>query len=658
MATTDWGVTPKDISVEWEHLTPYPPIQIIKIEAASNYFPGLTSTYSDFRIQVIQSIFNNGGVFYEVFDSNLTNDGYINNAGVTSLTVKVRYLNLENQIRINQGAIIFKLFGKDTSGNWQNINNANVLMDLLVKGNKSDIKTEKPFYTVYYNKDSGTLSGETLVKIINNTDNKALEFENEGTFATPASFTTQFNLNLSSNPALPSSGEKNVPAFLWTNGVRFYAFSIQVLILDNGIAHTPQDMSFFIRKSTNEILLRTLRIINPFNKSFTVTGPSWLTLSATSGTGNAFIDVRNVAPATLAAGDYSGDIKILFESHEIVVPVTMKVVVFYNHNFTDEYNFCLDNKILNVFKYTENAFFARINMEVLVKTPEKESVLTVPLTIPYFKDKCTVNIGEKINRYFIKNREEILSEPGVPNHFDNHVLFLPAVSKFTIEELDIDHNLLHKESFENIKFYPGKRPKCFPFLTNYNVRSHVEDSKTIFSFISGLVSSGELLDNALPENSLPQGSIARVKVEDSEQKINFGESKVITAGGQSLNYFTMPILSENRVNVQWENQNLAMESITFTGDYALLNEYSHIIQKNVFTGDLDKFSTDRVRKININTGFILKAETDLIDELVASLYCLLEIEGRYYSAKCISQKLTKEDSKRSLIEFDLEFQVS
>jgi phage-related protein len=40
-----------------------------------------------------------------------------------------------------------------------------------------------------------------------------------------------------------------------------------------------------------------------------------------------------------------------------------------------------------------------------------------------------------------------------------------------------------------------------------------------------------------------------------------------------------------------------------------------------------------------------------------SNFCIIEYQGKYYQAYPITQKIVTRDSKKELIEFDLEFQI-
>lgn len=611
--------------------------------------------YGDFRLRVIINCANtqiewlsctgsglSGGIKYPLGMQSTFNFDFQNLISLTSGSYNV--------------VLIFVLEGK-YNGYWNEIDLLELDWQLTVV-NSNPIKTEKQLYTVYYDKSANSISGELNVNILNNTGGDSLDFEGDGTTFSPVPpFTNSFNLALGSAVLLPTTGEYLMNAFIRKSGQRIWAFQIKVVVIDAPIVVTPLSLSFWVKKSSNEVKTQVLSVLNLFSKAFTITSPSWLVLSQNSGSSTVDINVSNAEPNTLEAGIYNGEIKLFYDDKVITIPVILEVFSFFTHNFNEEYNFCLDQKKITVFQNNDTARFIKITATMVFRTPTETKTLVVPYTIPYFNQQAYLDIGKNIHRYFLKNRTSIFQEGTLIYHFDNKVHLYPCQLDLKIEELDADFNALYSESILGKKFYPGKRPKLFPFMTNHGLRSRVYDSKVIFTFIAGLVTPEELFDIPVTQNGLEPGAMARAKVERFENKITFGDKKTVDAAGKSISFYQFPD-GRNLINVQWENQNLCPEWITLRGVSSKSEDFTHIFQDNVFTGGSEKFDTTAVQTITLNTGFILKAEEAVISELMFSKFCILEMNGQYIKAAPSSAKIVTEDTTKQLIEFDLEFKVN
>ncbi len=612
--------------------------------------------FSDFRLRVFINYTNASTVWLNCTGSGLNSNLIKYPIGNLS-TINFDFQNLNSLTTGNYDVkLLFVLEGK-FDGYWTQIDLQELIWAINIV-NSNPIKTEKQLYTVYYDKSANSISGELNVNILNNTGGDSLDFEGDGsTFSPVPSFTNSFNLAFGSAVLIPATGEYLMNAFIRKSSQRIWAFQVKVVVIDAPIVVTPLNLNFWVKKSSNEVKTQLLSVLNFFNKAFTITSPYWLVLSQNSGNASVDINVSNAEPNTLEAGVYNGEIKLFYDNKVITIPVILEVFSFFTHNFNEEYNFCLDQKKITVFQNNDMARFIKITATMVFRTPTETKTLVVPYTIPYFNQQAYLDIGKNIHRYFIKNRTSIFEEGTLMYHFDNKVHLYPCQLDLKIEELDADFNALYSESILGKKFYPGKRPKLFPFMTNHGLRSRVYDSKVIFSFIAGLVTPEELFDIPVTQNGLEPGAMARAKVERFENKITFGDKKTVDAAGKSISFYQFPD-GRNLINVQWENQNLCPEWITLRGVSSKSEDFTHIFQDNVFTGGSEKFDTTAVQTITLNTGFILKAEEALISELMFSKFCILEMNGQYIKAAPSSAKIVTEDTTKQLIEFDLEFKVN
>lgn len=659
-----WSVIPQNsLNVAWSHGSPVPAPRHIKILASD--FLEIMDSYSDFKIVVTALYKNNAPHFIEI-DGDYFSNGEIYPATLSDIDNYLVFKDLENIPAGNYTVnVTYRLAGLK-GGEWDYINHGFVTLNLNISGSGQPIiKAEKSVYTCYYDKVKQTLSGDTIVTVLNNNPPKLISFTNDGTFEALIGELQNFTLSLNNTSGLPENGEKtiigkiNIPQSPnQPLGTVISVFEIKIIILESSITLTPDRLDFYSKKSLGEIISKEFSIINPNNLPFAITSPDWLDLSVTSGSSTTSVAVKNVNPHTLADGFYQGAIKVLFGDEEASLAVSLEVVSTFTHNFDEDYNFCLDSKVLTVLKNDKSAFFAKITLKMTFKDDYNDVIVDVPYQIPFFRDLVTFNVGAKIHSAFLKNRKSILEEGTVAYSLDNKVHLHPAKVVVVLEELDANWEVLNNQEITSRLFYPGKKPKAFPFLTNHMVRSYYKGQKLILSYLSGLVKSSDIVDVVVTENGLPSNAIARVKVEDGEGKINYDLVKVFkTQDTEPIIYYNMDS-DATIVHVQWENQNLSSESASFTGDYTIPLEFTHLTQKNMFTGNVEKYATLSDNKIMINTGFILKGEVGMIEEIINSKFCILQIKGVEYKGHCVSSKFVREDKKRQLVEYDLEFEIN
>jgi len=184
-------------------------------------------------------------------------------------------------------------------------------------------------------------------------------------------------------------------------------------------------------------------------------------------------------------------------------------------------------------------------------------------------------------------KKNILTDPVTAN-FNNKFWFAPAEVDIQVQELNADYNVLNSDIVGQIKFYPGKKPKAFPVLSNNLFKQRTDGSKYIFSYIQGLVDPSKIASGAA--NVYDDGIVTSVKIEDSENKIIFPKKKVFKITDQlELIYLTLPKVGPSIIHVQFENQNLVPDSFTFTGNVKSTPGYKHVYDQNLLNSIQEKF---------------------------------------------------------------------
>ena len=622
------------------------------------------------KAEIIYTGVNNG---WGKLSGNINSNGEVSVAGVNSN--KYVDFNFENLDTLTVGKysceVYFTLYGTPSgSPTPLMLDMRSVFITLNISGDPNlVIKPEKSTYTLIYNRSNNTLSGDTLVKVLNNTNNDKLSF---GTFGSileiVGDFTTQFNLvensakPMSTNTDLPNQGKVSIDAYVskyfpaTNTWQRQSSFQISLIVINEDMVVTPDSLVFDVVKSRNEVKKQTLSIVNPYNKAFTITGPTWLTLSAASGNGTIDIEVANIASGGINEGVYNNAITVAWDNKVKTIPVTLNVISFVTTNINEDFNFCLDNKVFTVYKMTESARFVKVIIKARFTNATKFIEIEQPLTMPYFQSKCVVEIGKKIQAYFLQNKESLFGEAIQMSLMNNKLWMKPAVIFGEIIELDADYKEVYRENLPGVKLYPGKKPLGFPLLTNHLIRSRRDGGIYFFTYISGQILPNQLIDANVNANAFEAGSIERVKVEELENKIFFSKKKIFNFGTKQLQVITLPS-GPQQVHVQWFNQNFAIEWATFNGEFKISTDFTHTYSQSLITKFIEKYGVDKVKNLTINTGFLLKKEASMIEEIVESKLCYLKIGTKVYKAFCILQKLVTEDTTLETAQWDLEFLI-
>lgn len=518
----------------------------------------------------------------------------------------------------------------------------------------SSITTDAPNYNLTYNRIDNTVSGETAVSILNNDLDAAIVFESLGTLLKEGTHTDGFTLEedpafpFSTNSELPAAGLKVVSCRLKKDGVYIYNFTVTIAVVgENEIFTEPESLDFTLRKGFNETQTQNLQIINPMNLNFVITGPDWLNFSAASGSASATIAVTTDNSETVDVGTFSGNIEIAYDGKVLAVPASLTVTEFISISDKD---FCLDGIILSATRQHEEARIVRITMNAKFHTREKQVENTVVYDIMYQNGSAKTDIGKKVHQMFPRNRNSIFFEEKT-KPFDNYLVYKPAEITLKIEELDISYGIKRTVDLPALFLYPGKKPKMFPLFTNHAKRSRVNGAAYIFSYLTDDVSPQEIVGAPVASNPAAAGEVHTVEIEDSDALITWTPLKTILG----TDFYKFP--QTDVIQAEWQNQNLVPEWFSFKGEYTFSNDYSHIYQENSFTFNNEKFDVRKTRTLKINTGFILKAENDLINEMIESKLCFLKIGGKIYRAFSTMSKLVKEDSALELYQYDLDFLI-
>ncbi|KFF24779.1 hypothetical protein [Chryseobacterium vrystaatense] len=647
--------------VNWQHGNPFPPDVKINVKASTQN----VGLYGSYKIVLYGNVNNTDIYPIEITDGTNVIYEFVNGSGSFNKNAFIKFKDLE---LLGAGSypieIFFTYYGVNNEIGYY-LNEASAFFTLNIQGIPESIITDKNEYNLIYNRQNNSLTGDLNIKIIGNVNNSPMRFFNNLEIFKNVdpivnnSLVLEEKSPLISNSNLPIEGEYEISSAIFKKivggpYVNVKSFLINLIVVNGDMMITPKSLNFSLLQSAGEIKEEVLKVINPYNKAFTIEGPYWLEFSINSGSQSAEVIISTLNSSNLPIGELSDNILIKYEDKTISIPVSLSVISFIFLSGIETYNFCLDDKIINFIKRELSSRYVRSTLSIKFQSEDKTINMEVPLTVPYYNEKASFDLGAKIHQYFLRLKKSILKEEKKPDKFDNKLWIYPAEVKILVEELDVDYNVVHSENVAAIHFYPGKKPAAFPLLSNNLIKQRVAGSKYIFAYIQGLILPNKI--GIGTPNVLADGLVTRVKIEDDEDKIIFPRKKIfqITEDKQ-LVYYTIPNNGPHVINLQYENQNLCPESFSFTGHLKKTPEYSHVYDQNVLSSVKEKYDVTKITTWTINTGFILEKCTQIIDEIIMSKLCYVEIDNKVYRGFVIAQKIVAADSSLELIQFDLDF---
>lgn len=517
------------------------------------------------------------------------------------------------------------------------------------------ITTDKDNYVLLYNRVNNTLSGNTTVNILNNTGSETLYFETLGTLFLEKSGVNDFSLEEDPafpfliNSELPESGTKMITGRLKkSSGTIVRSFTITITVINsNDIKTVPGNLIFSQYRHLSESKSEVLKLINPANEPFTINAPGFINVNPVAGNTNADLTVTTESSDLLNAQLYTGDIEIVYASKNLKVPVSLNNIDFIDLKI-QEHNFCLDDFILTIQQINDAGKFIRISLEMNFQTAEESFITNSVYQIAYYNGKASTDVGKKINNYFPSFSKHIFENPGT--EFNNVFIYKPATVKVTIDELDGNYEVVFTKTIEDIKLFPGHKPKKFPLFTNSAIKRIYSDSAHLFTYLTTLVDPSEIVGKTVSTNPFENGDVNSIFFEDHENLLEFGDYKNVLG----IDFIRMP-KGHQQIYYQYINQNLVPELFVFNGDYIIEENYDHTYDDVEFNAK--KYDVKVVGRITVNTGFVFKEETETISELNRRNLGFMKIDENIIKVFPVTTKLKKRDSVTTVNNYELEFLI-
>lgn len=639
----DWRITPSQLNKIWQMGTATPGQLFQDIT-----FPELEfvyNNYTDFRFKIKKNI--NSVDFLNITSSKLVSDTF----NQTNLITERIYFDFKNLDNLSAGThvlpIVIEAYGLQNNQEFF-VESFYTEVSITVQAG-TGIPTDKNVYNLNFNKADNSLSGDT----------KIIAFSSEPLTVTTSepflsilqeSVNSQRHLTFQNNSVLQSKAPGN---YSGTVTLQIGSSTKNVVVNLNVINDatlfyvSPTSLNFSLQRNLAEIKTFDFAISNPNNLNITVdSSPSFI---ETASITNGILKITTVNAGTLAVGNYSGEVLLKAGSVIKKVALNINVIESIQHDFTGSmYYFAKDKNKVLITKTSSSSSYVRMTLSMYFKGFGEQYQENQKYTIPFFEGKTEFYPGTEVHDFFIKAKNVVNSL--VPNY-----QYDLALVNMLFEEMNDQDQVISTFNINNIYFAPGKKPKFFPLFTNHNTRSTYSDSILKIS-VDRLTEKDEInklfqqYNNPKPTQN-PKFTIDQFTFLRREFK---NQLKTNLIESNDLVFVPLPD-PENVVHIEWENQNLVFDWFSGSGYVNPTAELEHLIGESKDFAE-EKFDSEKSRPLTVNTGWILKEEIPLIDEILESRLCFIYSEGKRYKAFPVGKKndLKAEDNTLCM---DLEFKI-
>lgn len=439
------------------------------------------------------------------------------------------------------------------------------------------------------------------------------------------------------------------------------------VLADTSFEYSPSSFSFSAIKGIQEAVAQVLEITSAL--AFTLTKPTWLTLSQNSGQNFVEITVKPVDSSTQEPGEYSENIEItrMVNGSPVVTQIPVAYVLTDTIVLPVKQNdvwFTLDDKLIEIHTLYNDSYF-QLNVLATLNDFNNQGQKSKELgyKIPLYNKKQSFNIGRVIDRlmYELQSSEHIMD-----------VQYKLADVQLELEEKSlIDDAVIQSALLSGLKFIAGISPKTIvnncAFLSVTEVSRVTENS---FAYLNFLLAPGTYTVNKF-RNGVYESffEISVMELATYSKKIDFSNS----LRGDVVRYelkIEDTILSKTFVvfpneifsyHLVWLDSYKLKNVIEFTGPYKLKTELEHNFHTyfNDIVELIEKVSTTDSKTFIANTGFILKSEQIMINQLLKGKKAWLVLaNGQIVNVVASTKSMTNFDSDQHLYAYDIEFQIN
>lgn len=642
----DWKISPSQLNKVWQMGTANPAQLFQDI-----VFPELEFVYSyaNYRFKLKKTISSGSVDFIDLTSPKLVGDTFNQN----NLSAERVYCNFKNLDNLSVGThvipITVEAYGLDGNNQEHYVESYYTEISVTVQAG-TGISTDKNVYNLIYNKADNSLSG----------DAKIIVFTSEPVTTTASdpfidlqqdSVNSQRHLTFKNNSVIQS---KAVGTYVGTVTITIGSYvktvTVNLEVINDATLFyvNPNSFSSSLQKNLSESKTFTSNISNPNNLTIVVESkPSFI---ETASLNNGILSFTTVNSSTLTVGTYAGE--ILLRSGTVVRPVavTINVVQAIIHDFKGAtYFFALDPNKVILNKTASSSTYVKMSLTMYYKGFGEEYQESQEYTFPFFRGTAEIYPGKEVQDFFIKAKD-------ITTSLDPVYEYDLAFVKMKFEELNDLDEIISVFNIDNVYFAPGKKPKCFPFFTDYAVRGTYSES--IIKLSNDRLSEKPESILLYQKYNLPKPAHSPAFTVDQftflRSEFNSVYKKAILEAG-SMKFIPLPD-PERIVHIEWENQNLVFDWFSAAGYIHETTEIENVLGESRYYRE-EKFDSWHSKPLTINTGWILKQEIDLITDLLKSRLCFIYAEGIRYKAYPVGKKNEMKNTENTTFSMDLEFKV-
>jgi hypothetical protein len=331
---------------------------------------------------------------------------------------------------------------------------------------------------------------------------------------------------------------------------------------------------------------------------------------------------------------------------------------------TIDYAFTLDPVFINFTSANESFFTAYIFIRYYDFYASEEKTIDLNYKIPLFNGVAKFHIGDIIHRN-LANLET--------NYADGFQVKTALVNVFTTEWALADESVIAYFSMSNIKFIAGFKPKLLAnnmalLSINSNYCRVTSNGHCTVNF---LASAGVHTLNIFKNTTEIASEAFTASALDTIYTKSLDVSSLVVAPGDVIKFeiegttikkeFIVFPDTEFSNTLFYINNHKVISSLELTGGYSFPNEYDQITHKykRNLVEILEIVETLDERFIKINTGYILKTQTEVIDEIFnAKKVIIKNMEGKDFEMVPVSKKMVGVNTDNFTYSYDLEFRIN
>lgn len=400
------------------------------------------------------------------------------------------------------------------------------------------------------------------------------------------------------------------------------------------------------------------------------------------------LKIKPIDSANLSPGVYNAMINVSSGGQSEWISIRHVVFGEWNVNYDKPVHFTKDNSLLQLFSQSIEDTYIRLEGQITIYDTKGESKnLNREWGIGFLNNRAEINLGRELDDYLnfeldpLKNISTKL-EP----------CYKPLSIKLTAREVRYeDETTVALYTLPYQYFLRGRKPNYNKVFQNENQNNFwathfAEDDFRVTA--KSIVELNVFKDYGMPEPIIVKRNgevISTINWSTNEnyaqpifmnkrfqfssiQNLEPGEVIAFMYGGTQRNYIVLP-QQNHSLHIGWITQFQTLELFEFTGEHSMPIEYDANVSeyfinwKRVFR----KLESKKTQTISINTGWVFKSSIRLIDEIIDSKKAYLILKTNTLSSTAqethielvpISKKLSASDSKRSLYDFTVEFQIN